>query len=139
MDTSLKLINVHYQTTCNRRIDLVRLNEIVGCNGKFHRGRPYMIACQIMKKRVLFFPNGTIQLLGGNINPPLLHQISSRVLCLLRQYNSAMPPRPLQWKVNNMVFQFDLRSLMNFSNSVCNKYFSYNHYTLSCVKRTLTR
>lgn len=121
----LKLINAHYQTSYGQRLNLQRLSNIVGSKGKLHRGRPCMLTCRLLNKRVLFFPNGTVQILGGGITLLLLHQIAIQVLLLLHRYNLTLPPPLLRWKVNNMVFHFDLKTCINFKDCICDKDLSY--------------
>ena len=119
----LRVVNAHYQSQCNHRIDLHRLSDIVGSSGKLHRSRPTMLTCRVMKKRVQFFPNGTVQILGGGVTPSLLHHLCAQISHLLHQYDSSLQMGP--WKVNNIVFHFDLETQINFNSCMCTKDFSF--------------
>ena len=124
--SSLRAINAHYQLQCDQRIDLRHLSELVGANGKLHQGRPTMLSCRMMTKRVQFFPNGTIQILGGGVTPFLLYHLFLKVYYLLRQCDSTIQPTNLtRWKINNVVFHFDFGRRFKFGQMLCNKDFSY--------------
>ena len=125
-DSSLRLINAHHQLRCNHRIDLQRLSELVGENGKLHRGRPTMLTCRITAKRVQFFPNGTVQVLGGGVTPFLLSHLRQKIYYLLHLCN--FPPRKIhltQWTLNNAVYSFNLGKTFNFNYVCCDQFFSY--------------
>lgn len=123
--TSLRVINAHYQACSNHRIDLQRLNEIVGENGKLHRGRPTMLSCRMMTKRVQFFPSGRVQVLGGGVTPFLLSHLFRKVYYLLKKCNSSQLIHLTPWKVNNLVCHFDFGKRIKFEHMMCNKEFSY--------------
>ena len=122
---SLKLINAHYQASYGQCINLQHLNEVFDNRGKLHRGRPYMLSCRMKMKRVLFFPNGTIQILGGGLNPSTLQLLSMEISRLLHQYDSTRRPLLLRWKLNNMVFHFDMTTRIKLTKCVCTKHLSY--------------
>lgn len=87
-----------------------------------HRGRPSMLSCRLMKKRVQFFPNGTVQILGG-VAPSLLNLLYAQISQLLHQYDSSL--QMTRWKVNNIVFYFVLTQRLQFNHCVCSKDLSY--------------
>ena len=124
-EPQLKLVNGHYQLRCQRPINLQRLSDIVGANGKLHRGRPTMLICRMKTKRVQFFPNGTVQILGGGVTPFLLHHLTFQISHILHQCNLTLPPPILRWKVNNLVFHFDFMTRIKFTKCLCTKDFSY--------------
>lgn len=119
----LRVINAHYQSQCNQRINLQQLSDVVGENGKLHCGRPTMLTCRMMTKRVQFFPNGTVQILGGGVTPSLLNHLCAQISHLLTRYDSTLKMGP--WKVNNIVFHFDLLKHIKFCNCTCTKDFSF--------------
>ena len=129
LKASLRVTNAHYQLRCNHPIDLQHLSDLVGRNGKLYRGRPTMLTCHIMTKRVQFFPNGTIQTLGGGVTPFHLYHLRKKVLQLLKLTILNLPVRqPIQlspWIVNNCVYEFDFKRRFKFEKISCDKDFSY--------------
>ena len=125
LETSLQIINAHHQLSCGREINLQRLSELVGKNGKLHRCRPTMFSCRIISKRVQFFPNGTVQVLGGNVTTTLLSRLHEKVYHLLRLCHSTRSLSLSPWKVNNVVICFHYDKRFNFYHIPCNKDFSY--------------
>ena len=119
----LRVINAHYQSQCNRHINLQHLSDVVGASGTLHRGRPTMLTCRMMTKRVQFFPSGTVQILGGGVTPSLLNHLSAQISHLLSQCDSNLLMGT--WKVNNIVFHFDLMKRIKLNNSVSTKNFSF--------------
>ena len=82
MDDVLVVFKVlHKRSLCNASYaKLVKLIESLeggfSCqNGKLHQGRPTMLSCRMMTKRVQFFPKGTIQLLSGGVTSFHLHHL----------------------------------------------------------------
>lgn len=123
---SLRIVNGHYQLWSNQRINLQRLNEVIGKNGRLHQGRPTMVTCHMMTKRVQFFPNGTIQILGGGVTLYHLYHLFRKVYQVLKVCNvSPQVLRLSPWRVNNAVFHFDLCQRFKFDRALCNKDFSY--------------
>ena len=84
-----------------------------------------MLSCRILKKRVLFFPNGTIQILGGGLNHPLLVKMKKEILSLVLKCNFSTPIQLTPWKFNNLVIHFDLKVKFSFSKIICSKNVSY--------------
>ena len=122
---SLRIVNGHYQLWLGRPINLQTLSEVVGKNGRLHRGRPTMMSCRLLKKRVLFFPNGGVQVIGGGVTKTLLNHLLRKIDILLRLCSVTAPPCQLQWTVNNIVFQFNLHRRFKFDRYKCNKDFSF--------------
>jgi len=125
VEASLRVINAHHQLCCGQKINLQRLNDLVGENGRFHRGRPTMLTCRIMSKRVQFFPNGTIQLLGGGVTRTLLHLLHQKVSHLLLMCDLTLRVPLSPWKLNNIVISFNFGERFKFNHLPCNQSFSY--------------
>lgn len=123
---NLRIINGHYQLYLSRPINLQTLSDIVGeRNGRLHRGRPTMMSCRLLKKRVLFFPNGSVQVIGGGVTVTLLNHLARKIDILLRLSGVTVPPCKLQWTINNIVFRFNLHRRFSFDRYQCNQYFSF--------------
>ena len=105
-EATLREINVHYQVSCGHQIDLLRLSKIVGKRGRLHQSRPTMLTCRFLKKRMQFFPNGSVQLLGGGVTPALLSRALTLIQSLLKLIDIECELR--EWKINNAVFHFNL-------------------------------
>ena len=89
-----------------------------------------MVSCRMMGKRVMFFPNGTIQVLGGKMSPSHFRDLHAMIRRLLRSYTLANGAtktliRVSSWIVNNLVVYFDLCSGLTFTGIVCNGRISY--------------
>ena len=125
MWSSLQLVNAHYQLCLCQPINLQKLNEVMGMNGKLYHGRPKMLSCKILMKRVQFFPSGTIQVLGGGMTPVLLKSLLQKICTLLRRCSMTIPQRKYYWIVNNAVYKFNLFQRFKFEHYNCNQYFSY--------------
>ena len=125
IQASLRIINAHHQVCLCHSINLQVLSEVVGKNGKLHRGRPTMVSCRIMRKRVLFFPNGTVQVLGGGVTPILLTRLLEKIKTILQQCKLTILPNSSAWTVNNIVYKFDYNKHFKFDNCVCNSHFSF--------------
>jgi len=125
MEKSLHIINALYQARCGFPLNLQLLSNIVGERGRHYRGRPTMLTCQILKKRVQFFPNGTIQVLGGDLTPHLLHYLTVKICILLRLCNYSLPEKNCLFSVNNFVFHFHINHRLNFKQIPCDKDFSF--------------
>ena len=119
----MRVVNAHYQLQCDRRINLHHLSAAIGPSGKLHRGRPTMLSCRMMTKRVQFFPNGTVQVLGGGVTPSLLNHLHTQISHLLRQCDSNF--RMENWRVNNFVFHFEFPSKVKLNGCICTQHFSY--------------
>ena len=65
----LRIINGHYLLRCRQRLNLQQLHAVLLHQGRLYNGRPTMLSCRLMGKRVQFFPNGTIQVLADNLTP----------------------------------------------------------------------
>lgn len=120
---SMRVVNAHYQMRCSRRIDLQQLAKVV--DGKLYRGRPTMLSCRMMGKRIQFFPNGTIQILGGGVTKSLLTTMTQMVSHLLSQCISMADFSLSPWTVNNIVFYFNLFQLFSVDHIMCSKDVSY--------------
>ena len=126
LKSSLRVANAHYQSCCNHPINLQRLSEVVGKNGNLHQGRPTMLTCQLLLKRVIFFPNGTIQILGGGVTQHHLYYLRKKILELLKLSTCARQAVDLTpWKVNNVVYQFNFHRRFDFKHIPCDQNFSY--------------
>ena len=127
---SLRIVNGHYQLWCSHRIRLQQLITVIN-GGKFHVGRPTMVSCLIMEKRVQFFPNGSIQILAGGMTRILFYKIFHMIYHLLSVSNSVVMPMGSEtfhlsrWIVNNIVIQFDLNDDFTFHQLMCNGKQSY--------------
>ena len=85
-----------------------------------------MLSCHILEKRVQFFPSGTIQILGGGVTPFHLFHLHRKVYQLLKVCSSTPELTQLTpWKVNNIVFHFNLARRFHFEKILCNQHFSY--------------
>ena len=125
----LRVINGHYQLRCDQRLHLPQLKTLLP-SGRLHTGRPTMLSCRILGKRVMFFPNGTIQVLAGNMTPSHFDRLQVVIRRLLTSYTTMNSVTPTvihvsQWIVNNLVVYFDLRSSFVFSGMLCNGRISY--------------
>ena len=108
----LQIINAHFQVSCHQSLNLQRLNEFVK-KGKLFQGRPTMILCRLQKKRVLFFPTGKIQILGGGLTQLLLKKVKCKLLSILER--CLLTPIHLSpWKLNNLVVHFNLEKTFLF-------------------------
>ena len=103
---SLRLVNAHYQMVVKQPLNLERLAHYV--KGKLHRGRPTMLSCLLLSKRVQFFPKGAVQILGGALSPQLMNRLCNMIYTVLKEYNSSIEPYLSKWKCTNAVYHFNL-------------------------------
>ena len=120
---TLREINVHYQMSCGHPIDLRRQSKIVDKRGRLHQSRPTMLSCRFLKKRIQFFPNGSVQLLGGGVTPALLSQALTVIQSLLNLID--IECKLSSWKINNIVFHFNLNHRFKLEKLLNNYEFSY--------------
>ena len=120
---NFRIVNGHYQLCCNHHINLQELKKLIPC-AELHLGRPTMLSCRILRKRVLFFPKGTIQILAGGMTRYLFYQIFLVIYHHLQQLISETI-HLTRWSVNNIVVHFDLKSKFSFDKLVCNGKVSY--------------
>lgn len=125
MEKSLRAINALYQVRCGFPLDLQLLSNLVGEHGRHYRGRPTMLTCRMLKKRVQFFPNGTIQILGGDLTPHLRQQLMSKICALLKLCNYSLLEKNFFFSVSNFVFHLHLNQHVKFKHIPCGKDFSY--------------
>ena len=128
----LRIINGHYQLRCSQRLNLQQLHAVLHHQGRLYNGRPTMLSCRMMGKRVQFFPNGTIQVLAGNMTPLDFVRLRGMIREQLTTYSSvnaaAATPALIQlstWNVNNIVVYFNLSSTYNFNGILCSAHVSY--------------
>lgn len=121
--SSLSMVNAHYQMKLEEAINLHEMAKIV--KGNLHLGRPTMLTCRILAKRVQFFPNGAIQLLGGKITHSIMKKVTMVIYLLLRQYNSSINLSQMKWTCNNIVFKFLLFRAVNMKKVSCSKDISF--------------
>ena len=129
--TALRVINGHYQLRCDQCLDLQQLQAVLPM-GRLYIGRPTMLSCQLLGKRVQFFPNGTIQVLAGKMTAWHFQRLHVMIRDHLRRYSSvkAATTTPnviqvTQWFVNNIVIYFELNTSFTFTGITCNGCVSY--------------
>ena len=125
----LRIINGHYQLRCDQHLRLQQLKTLLP-SSRLHMGRPTMLSCRIVGKRVMFFPNGSIQILAGNMTPTHFDRLQLVIRRLLSTYTSVNAVTPTvihvsKWIVNNLVVYFDLHSSFTFNGILCNGRISY--------------
>ena len=128
MRVKARIVNGHYQLRCDQHLNLHQLKVLLP-EGRLYMGRPTMLSCRLMGKRVLFFPSGTIQVLAGNMTSMHFERLHA-MICELLTYSSTNPAvatviRVSPWTVNNMVVYFELCSTFTFSGLLCNGRLSY--------------
>ena len=124
-DFSLQIVNGHYQLRCSHPINLRDVHCLLATEKtcKLHQGRPTMLSCRLMTKRVQFFPNGSIQILGGRMTRAVFYHLYVKIHHLLKTLNSAI--HLTRWTTNNIVVHFSLKNCLKFDNVSCNKDLTY--------------
>ena len=119
-----RIVNAHYQLTCNRRISLQTLKGVLN-NSKLHLGHP-TITCRLMKKHVQFFPKGSVQHLGEkiarclvNIFQEIFHLLNLCISISTTTTTADMAVALSDWCVKNIVIHFSLKDIFIFQYIAC--------------------